>query len=146
MSIPEHTQAYSLKGCLTIFALIMLGIVVLVVGATLGFDQACVSAGETWLPGYPGAELVEERYSFLRMFGAGTSRRVLYTPDDELTVRRWYQESDNANSANNASRGGASFRVQLQEAAGGGTNIIMHFECAKELDLSPFGIGRGGGS
>lgn len=144
MAIPEHTRAYTLKGCALTFVLIMAGITALTILATLGFDKACSDAGKTWLPTYPGAELVEESYSFLRMFGIGTSRRVLFSSDDYLDVRRWYQDSDIENSRNNASRGGATFNVLAQEANGGGTDIIITFECAKELDLSPFGIGRGG--
>ncbi len=128
------------KGCLLSIVLIIMGIFSLVVLITVVVDGECESGGRYWLPAYPEAELIEEDYSFIRMWGIGESYRVFFTPDDTNTVRRWYQQSDRANVDEFRDRGGATLGWRLRQGEDGGTHITLYSECAKTLDLSPLGI------
>lgn len=144
MDIPEHTTPYSWRGCLFTMVAIVVGIFACSLTVNVVVDGACVDGATTWLPDYPEAALIEESYTFIRMWGIGTSRRVLFTEDDVLDVRSWYRQSDTENSRANARRGGANVNWRADEAEGGGTVITLVSQCARELDLSVFGLGGGG--
>lgn len=121
--------------------LISFGICGLTTATTYFYDSACRAGGNNWLPVYPNSQLVEERYSFLTMYGIGITRREFYTEDHYLDVRRWYQDQNTIAGRENKSRGGAAMRYRADELEEGGTQILLLSECAKELDLSEFGIG-----
>lgn len=144
MSIPEHTQQYTWRNCLMVFVGIGVGIFVLAALLTLLIDNTCATAGRNWLPEYPGAQFQQENYSFLRVYGVGTTSRVFITDDDRLDVRRWYLDQDNSNALNGKGKGGATMRWQVAENDNRTSTITLTSECARELDLSPFGIGNGG--
>lgn len=146
MGIPEHTSGYSLKKLVVSLVLIAIGVFVMAVLITLGADALCVRDSTRWLPPYPGSEIVEERFTFLRMWGVGQTTQVLYTADNINTVRQWYFEQDTENSRGGNARGGlATVNWQLSEPEDReGTVITLQSSCAHELDLSPFGISRAG--
>lgn len=95
-------------------------------------DSTCVSEAETWIPLYPNAEVVSERYTGMRPFGMGSTNLQLLTPDDILEVRRFYQESRAGLDPAKANSGLASVLFNLREAEGGGTLITLTSECASE--------------
>ncbi|GAB4511999.1 MAG: hypothetical protein OHK0046_10880 [Anaerolineae bacterium] len=140
-----HTRTIqtTLRGWLASLVLIGLGIFILSVLWTLFIDSRCVAGANTWLPDYPDAAEVSSEYTFLRMYGIGSSTRVLVTQDDPDTVEDWYRASDRQNGFNSASRGGAFTRWRVAETPGGGTEITLASQCASNLDLSPLGLGRG---
>lgn len=70
-------------------------VIILVIFACSGIgvgvvNYACISSATTWLPLYPGAEVVSDKHTFISTFGMGETLVTLYTPDDEPTVYRWY--------------------------------------------------------
>lgn len=142
----DYQRRYPARGCALTMGLIIVGVFALAMILTLVVEQGCENVGESWLPTYPNAEVVSERYTFLQIYGIGTTQRSLYSPDDHTDVRRWYNDQQNAASREGVGRGSAQFVARINEAEDGGTTIDIYFECAPELDLSPFGIGRGGGT
>jgi len=144
MDLPEGAQVRSPRGCLVTLALIMVGIFVLIVLVNVAVDNACARGAQNWLPAYPGSEVVSEDYTFLRLWGIGTSQQVLYSEDDVETVDDWYRAWNRQKGAEFASRGGAQMVWDVEEADNGGTTITLFSTCAEELDLSPLGIGNAG--
>lgn len=120
---------------------ISLGICGLTLATTYFYDSACRAGANNWLPVYPNAQMVEESYSFLTMHGIGITQREFYTEDYYLDVRRWYQDQNTIAGREHKTRGGSSMRYRATEIESGGTRIQLFSECAKELDLSEFGIG-----
>ena len=55
-------------------------------------DIACNISIETWLPYYPGAELVSAEHNFIRVRGMGSSLMIFQTPDDPETVEAFYYQ------------------------------------------------------
>lgn len=121
-----------------IFAIII-GIMVCTVVSVVAMDAYCSSDIEHWLPVYPGAEerVAETEHDFFRPRGMGRTSMVFYTPDDTVTVRRWYTEyrreiTKGAYSENSeqALRGVANVSYQIIEEPDGGTLIYLNSECA----------------
>lgn len=144
MDHPQTLQINSPKGCLVSISLILVGIVALVLLVNALVDNACARGARNWLPYYPGAEVISEDYTFVRMWGIGTSQQVLYSTDDLDTVEDWYQDWNRQQGLAFADRGGAQMAWNVDEADSGGTTITLRSQCARSLDLSPIGIGNAG--
>lgn len=144
MDLPEGPQSSTPRGCLLTLGLIMVGIFALIVLTNAAFDHQCRTGAENWLPAYPGSEVISEDYTFLQMWGIGTSQQVLFSEDDVDTVDDWYRAWNRQQAAEGASRGGARMVWDVDEADNGGTTIVLFSQCAESLDLSPLGIGNAG--
>lgn len=73
-------------------AIIMLSTLLCTLSTIAYIDYNCVHNGERWLPLYPGAQILQENDGYFRRFGFGDTMLVLYTLDDNNTVRKWYME------------------------------------------------------
>ena len=145
MGFGDETRGnYSVKSCLFVMALMLIGTILCGVSVYVVVNNKCASEARTWLPVYPGAEIVEEQFTFLRMFGIGQSRRILYTPDDAPDVRRWYLQYMNDTTRETGSGIGGGFANMSYEIRaaddGRGATIYQFHECSRELDLSGKGL------
>jgi hypothetical protein len=110
--------------------LILIGVVACTVATFVGIDAVCRNDVETWLPVYPGAELVEQTYDFVRPHAMGKTTSRYFTPDDPQTVRLWYADTMQEIGKEHTSRGIASTRHFVREAPDGGSIIQLSSECA----------------
>jgi hypothetical protein len=76
--------------------LLLMLVVVLVFLGTLvfGADEMCRRDIAERQPLYPGAEIIETDYNFLRPRAMGTTHLTLLAPDDTETVRAWIRETN----------------------------------------------------
>jgi hypothetical protein len=95
-------------------------------------DTTCANEAATWIPLYPDAEIVRVNHTGMRPFGMGSTVMQLYTPDDIMAVRTFYREQRAGLDPAKANSGLASMLFNLQEADGGGTQIVLTSECASE--------------
>jgi hypothetical protein len=126
-----ESRPYTLRGCLTGLFFITFAVVVCGGVSFFAIDQKCIGDSTRWLPDYPQATLVVQEYTVLRPFGIGATARVLYSPDDENTVRRWYIDTWGRVGAENSDRGWASPSYFVSKAEdGAGSSITLYSECA----------------
>lgn len=88
----EFSTGCSLRYLILSLLIIILSVVTCTVSAVTYIDYNCVHNGQRWLPLYPGAKILQEKEGYFRRFGFGDTMLVLYTPDDNNTVRKWYME------------------------------------------------------
>lgn len=96
-------------------AVIPLVMLLCISGTVLGLDSLCYSTTSRLLPAYPGAEVVLERYNFLRAFGIGETIMVLETGDDLEIVREW-QARQYASVARAAAQGTGRIAFNMTDA------------------------------
>jgi hypothetical protein len=80
-------------GCRRTFVgvvVILIGVFLCMGGLFVYLDLTCASLASTWLPVYPGSELISTNYTSFRLFGVGNSLAQYETTDDATTVRNWY--------------------------------------------------------
>src|SRR5687767_9731830 len=98
-------------------------------GIIAAADQVCVSNAKTWIPRYPGSKVIEEEYGFVRPFGMGTTSQVLYSEDDENTIRQWYGATRRAAGRDGAKRGFNAVSWRVEPADSGGSYIYLNSKC-----------------
>ena len=117
-------------GCFTLL-LIVMGVIVCSATLTFVFDSKCASDIQTWMPPYPGAEVLELDYDFFRPFAMGETEAVLRTVDDARTVRNWYVTHQRELDEADVDRGIATMNYSLRDDdEKGGTYIYLYTECA----------------
>jgi hypothetical protein len=120
-------------GCrrtLLVCLMIVVGIAVCGSGMFVVVDGRCVSLAGTWIPVYPGSELVSMSHEYLRPFGAGMTQAQYQSSDDENVVRQWYVEHRKALGI--FQDGGlANYRYSVSEAPDkSGSIITLISRCA----------------
>jgi hypothetical protein len=125
------------KGCLLAILAMMVGTAVCGSGVYYAVEHNCRVNAETWLVDYPGAELVREEHTFMRRFGIGETTRILYTPDDRITVLGWYSEHEIALGEQGHSRSNtmADLSWTFRPTDNGGTQINLYSSCNPEMAL-----------
>ena len=134
----DRRSSLSPKGCLLFLLISIMGVFLCMVTVYAGVEYSCQRDATQWLVDYPGSELVEEEYSWLRPFGIGRTVRTLYSIDARTDVNRWYSqyrlELDREGKVLND--GFATMRWQIANASDGeGTSIRLSSECALDLVL-----------
>ena len=128
---------FTLKGCLVFLSVVVTGLFLCMTTMFVSVDRKCVGDAHTFLPDYPGAEVIDAQYSWIHAFGIGETTRTLYTPDDRSLVIRWYQAHEQALSDEGkmVSSGYATVRRFLSQPEGGGTIIRLYSQCETQLVL-----------
>ena len=98
----------------------------------LGIDQVCYNDVVHRQPIYPGAEVIETEYSFLRARAIGSTKLVLSTPDDIETVRQWIRDMNIDLLKRDEFRGLAALNWQAQpNPEGEGTLLYYYSSCGE---------------
>ena len=111
--------------------LFLIGVGFLVV-MIVGTDQLCYSDTVSRQPLYPGAEIVDVEYTFLRARGFGTTRMTLWTPDDFDTVNEWKREQNLELLRAEKFRGLASTGWDVQPDPDSNGSLLMYFSSCGE--------------
>lgn len=111
--------------------LFLIGVVFLVV-LVLGSDQLCYSDIVGRQPLYPGAEIVDADYNFLRARGFGTTTLTLWTPDDPDTVNEWKRAMNLELLRAEKFRGLASTGWEVQPDPDSDGSLFLYFSSCGE--------------
>lgn len=134
----DRGSPLSLRGCLLFLVISLIGVFLCVIVVYAGAEYACERDAKRWLVDYPGSQLVEEEYSWLRPFGIGRTVRTLYTTDARVDVSRWYTEHSIELDQEGKSLEDSypTMRWRLTNVPDdGGTSIQLFSECALDLVL-----------
>lgn len=127
----DRTHGHTtIRGTVIGAGLILVGIAVLLTIVIGLIDQRCAADTDRWMPLYPGAEIVSQRYTFLRARGMGETQMTLRTPDDQQTVSNWYMQHTQSEANIDPDRGLATTSVRVVEHPDGGAQISLFSECA----------------
>jgi hypothetical protein len=120
------------------FALITVGIIVMVFVCMITLSVPCVSNFYNQLPVYPEAELISERSSTLNWIGIGDLEFDYRTGDDVPTVEAWYKTmvDDAIEAATYAQVSGEPIpeawrHLYLISASDAGTDIRLISNCLR---------------
>lgn len=99
--------------------------------SVVGVNFICISSATTWLPIYPGAQVVSDSHTFLSTFGMGETLLVLATPDAEPEVYSWYAVAiRKVSQQNNPPRIARTKWATAEGEDGNGTLITLYSACA----------------
>jgi hypothetical protein len=118
-------------GCIVLSVLVLL----CVSSALLAVDRVCIDGLTGRMPIYPDAEVLWQRYTFLRPFGMGRTAMELHTDDAYRDVLGWYARATGFNARNYGNTIG--FRVSRVEwdvspdESGEGSIIYLVGTCAQ---------------
>ncbi|MDX1992325.1 MAG: hypothetical protein SF029_08050 [bacterium] len=124
------------RGCLFTAVLVLITLVGCISTSYITIDVSCIGDANRWLQDYPGSRVVMMDYSWLRPFGIGETRRILYTPDAAEEVEHWYRQNDIDLGLNGDRRDDGTAVLRWAAAPypqGEGAVITLYSSCAPQL-------------
>jgi len=134
----EHSRNYSTRTWLLFLLAVVIGVTLCSTSVYAALEIRCYQDTRQSLPVYPGAEVLQEEYSFIRAWGIGETQQILYSPDSTNTVRAWYIDYffENDLSTPDGFQGVANTQWFVTDASDGeGAQIVLYADCSSDMEL-----------